>query len=75
MAELAGHSEILGVLELRRSQQLIEDIQRAALMGDYLGIFWVCIFVAEPDRNDLDRQCADVDAYVMTWQLGSADLR
>ncbi len=58
VAEMTGHAEILGALKLWRSQQPIKNIQGASLMGYHL-----CFFDVALDRNHLDRQCADVDAY------------
>ena len=36
VAEMTGHAEILGVLKLWRSQQLIKNVQGASLMGYHL---------------------------------------
>ncbi len=55
---MTRHAEILGALKLRRSQQLIKNIQGAPPMGYHL-----CFIDVALDRNHLDRQCADVDAH------------
>jgi hypothetical protein len=57
-AQVTGYAEGFGARELRKGEQLVKNFKGPSLMGHDLGNL-----DAGLDRDHLDRQCADVDAY------------
>ena len=57
--QVTGYAEGFGAGELRKGEQLVKNFKGTSPMGHDPGNLDVGL-----DRDHLDRQCADVDAYV-----------